>query len=172
MLEHVSEVILLAANLAVPAPHGVETIPTPTAETMRDAALAVHVVVQHFSVVTAWIITLSEAYGVLWLLGDYNALRSRPTLVVGGALQIRHGLRWNLIVELTNIAAVEHLDPLRPETGRRRRSLRLAILQPPTRRIILRQPQTAHALYGIHRTVESIDLAPDDLERFDRLVKD
>jgi phosphopantothenoylcysteine decarboxylase / phosphopantothenate---cysteine ligase len=35
-----AEVILLAANLAVPAPTGVETIPTPTAEAMRDAALA------------------------------------------------------------------------------------------------------------------------------------
>jgi len=35
-----AEVVLLAANLAVPAPHGVETIPTPTAETMLDAALA------------------------------------------------------------------------------------------------------------------------------------
>ena len=35
-----AEVILLAANLAVAAPHGVETIPTPTAEAMRDAALA------------------------------------------------------------------------------------------------------------------------------------
>src|SRR5262249_39729317 len=35
-----AEVILLAANLAVPAPLGVETIPTPTAEAMRDAALA------------------------------------------------------------------------------------------------------------------------------------
>src|SRR5919106_6045145 len=35
-----AEVILLAANLAVPAPHGVETIPTPTAGLMLDAALA------------------------------------------------------------------------------------------------------------------------------------
>jgi phosphopantothenoylcysteine decarboxylase/phosphopantothenate--cysteine ligase len=35
-----AEVVLLAANLAVPAPAGVETIPTPTAESMRDAALA------------------------------------------------------------------------------------------------------------------------------------
>jgi phosphopantothenoylcysteine decarboxylase/phosphopantothenate--cysteine ligase len=35
-----AEVVLLAANLTVPAPHGVETIPTPTAETMLDAALA------------------------------------------------------------------------------------------------------------------------------------
>jgi phosphopantothenoylcysteine decarboxylase / phosphopantothenate---cysteine ligase len=35
-----AEVILLAANLSVPEPHGVETIQTPTAETMRDAALA------------------------------------------------------------------------------------------------------------------------------------
>jgi phosphopantothenoylcysteine decarboxylase / phosphopantothenate---cysteine ligase len=35
-----AEVILLAANLAVRAPEGVETIPTPTAEAMLDAALA------------------------------------------------------------------------------------------------------------------------------------
>jgi phosphopantothenoylcysteine decarboxylase/phosphopantothenate--cysteine ligase len=35
-----AEVVLLAANLTVPAPDGVETIPTPTAEAMRDAALA------------------------------------------------------------------------------------------------------------------------------------
>jgi phosphopantothenoylcysteine decarboxylase / phosphopantothenate---cysteine ligase len=35
-----ADVVLLAANLAVPAPSGVEAIPTPTAEAMRDAALA------------------------------------------------------------------------------------------------------------------------------------
>ena len=35
-----AEVILLAANLQVDPPHGVETIPTPTAEAMLDAALA------------------------------------------------------------------------------------------------------------------------------------
>jgi phosphopantothenoylcysteine decarboxylase/phosphopantothenate--cysteine ligase len=35
-----ADVVLLAANLAVPPPHGVETIPTPTAEAMLEAALA------------------------------------------------------------------------------------------------------------------------------------
>src|SRR5881392_225802 len=35
-----AEVILLAANLAVDVPFGVETIPTPTAEAMYDAALS------------------------------------------------------------------------------------------------------------------------------------
>ena len=35
-----AEVVLLAANLAVPAPAGVETIATPTAEAMLEAALA------------------------------------------------------------------------------------------------------------------------------------
>jgi phosphopantothenoylcysteine decarboxylase / phosphopantothenate---cysteine ligase len=35
-----AEVIVLAANLAVDVPYGIETIPTPTAESMRDAALA------------------------------------------------------------------------------------------------------------------------------------
>jgi phosphopantothenoylcysteine decarboxylase / phosphopantothenate---cysteine ligase len=35
-----AEVILLAANLAVDVPHRIEVIPTPTAESMRDAVLA------------------------------------------------------------------------------------------------------------------------------------
>jgi phosphopantothenoylcysteine decarboxylase/phosphopantothenate--cysteine ligase len=35
-----AEVIVLAANLSVDVPYGIEAIPTPTAETMRDAALA------------------------------------------------------------------------------------------------------------------------------------
>jgi phosphopantothenoylcysteine decarboxylase/phosphopantothenate--cysteine ligase len=35
-----AEVILLAANLAVDVPYGIEAIPTPTAAAMRDAALA------------------------------------------------------------------------------------------------------------------------------------
>ncbi len=35
-----AEVILLAANLAVDVPHGIEVIPTPTADSMRDAVLA------------------------------------------------------------------------------------------------------------------------------------
>ena len=35
-----ADVVLLAANLQVPAPHGVEMLPTPTAEAMLDAALA------------------------------------------------------------------------------------------------------------------------------------
>jgi phosphopantothenoylcysteine decarboxylase/phosphopantothenate--cysteine ligase len=35
-----ADVVLLAANLAVPVPPGVEVLPTPTAESMRDAALA------------------------------------------------------------------------------------------------------------------------------------
>src|SRR5262249_58255665 len=39
-----AEVVLLAANLAVPAPARVETIPTPTAETMLAPALALHAV--------------------------------------------------------------------------------------------------------------------------------
>ena len=36
-----ADVVLLAANLQVPAPFGVEVLPTPTAEAMLDAALAI-----------------------------------------------------------------------------------------------------------------------------------
>jgi phosphopantothenoylcysteine decarboxylase/phosphopantothenate--cysteine ligase len=75
-----AEVILLAANLAVEAPRGVETIPTPTAEAMRDAALAL-------ADVDVWLLAAAVA--------DY-----RPSEAIAGKrAKDEHG--WTLELEPT-----------------------------------------------------------------------
>jgi phosphopantothenoylcysteine decarboxylase/phosphopantothenate--cysteine ligase len=75
-----AEVVLLAANLAVPAPAGVEAIPTPTAETMLEAALALADVDLAF---------LAAA------VGDY-----RPAAAIAGK-RAKDGGPWTLELEPT-----------------------------------------------------------------------
>jgi phosphopantothenoylcysteine decarboxylase/phosphopantothenate--cysteine ligase len=97
-----ADVILLAANLAVPAPPGVETIPTPTAEAMRDAALAlpdVDVLLLAAAVADyrpaealagkrakderGWTVELEPTDDIAWLLGAQK--REGQVLVAFGA---------------------------------------------------------------------------------------
>jgi phosphopantothenoylcysteine decarboxylase/phosphopantothenate--cysteine ligase len=75
-----AEVVLLAANLAIPAPHGVETIPTPTAESMVDAALAL---------ADVDVALLAAA------VADY-----RPTVALAGK-RAKSGDRWTVDLEPT-----------------------------------------------------------------------
>ena len=76
-----ADVVLLAANLAVEPPHGVETIPTPTAEAMRDAALAL---------ADVDIALLAAA------VADY-----RPAEVVAGK-RVKGDDRWTVELEATD----------------------------------------------------------------------
>ena len=81
-----ADVVLLAANLAVPPPHGVEMIPTPTAEAMREAALAL---------ADVDIALLSAA------VADY-----RPAEVVAGK-RAKDGAQWTVELEPTGDIARE-----------------------------------------------------------------
>src|SRR5205085_482275 len=79
-----AEVVLLAANLAAPPPFGVETIATPTAEAMRDAALALP---------EPDVLLLAAA------VADY-----RPAEVLAGK-RPKDGLGWTLALEPTDDVA-------------------------------------------------------------------
>ncbi len=81
-----AEVTLLAANLAVPAPHGVTTVATPTASAMRDAAL---------EAARADVFLLAAA------VADY-----RPAEALAGK-RSKDGREWTLALEPTDdIAAL------------------------------------------------------------------
>jgi len=65
--------------------------------------VAVHMLVRQASPISAWILTGLSCYALLWLVGDFRALRSRLTVVAGGSLRFRMGLRWELDVSLSDI---------------------------------------------------------------------
>jgi phosphopantothenoylcysteine decarboxylase/phosphopantothenate--cysteine ligase len=130
-----AEVILLAANLSIGIPHGVEAIPTPTAETMLDAALALPdvdvallaaAVADYRPVETlatkrpkddrGWTVELEPTADVARSLGD----RKRPgqVLVAFGAEQGEAGLaRKRAMLETKNVDLVVFNDVGRSDIG-------------------------------------------------------
>ena len=58
----------------------------------------------------AWIVTVLDLYGVLWLVGDYHALRLRPTRIDDDTLVLSYGLRWRASIPLDAIGSVETIS--------------------------------------------------------------
>jgi len=130
-----ADVVLLAANLAVPAPAGVETIPTPTAESMLDAATVledVDIALLAAAVADyrpaeqaagkraksgeAWTVELEPTADIARSLGA----RKRPgqLLVVFGAELGEEGLeRKRLMLDAKNADLVVYNDVSREDIG-------------------------------------------------------
>jgi hypothetical protein len=123
-------------------------------------SVGAHLLVQLWSVKAAWIVTALDVYGALWLLGDYQALRLRPTRIEGDALVLSYGLRWRASIPLDAIASVE---TVRGEAEWKRKDvLKIAILDEPRLLIRFKTPQTAHGLAGLTRTIEAVAILADD----------
>ena len=121
-------------------------------------SLAVHLLVQHWSVTAAWIVTGLDLYGILWLVGDYHALRLRVTTIEDGMLHLRYGMRWTADIPLANIAAVRPA----PADWKRKGVLKIAMLDEPTLLVELHEPVMIEGLMGLRRTIDAIAILPDD----------
>ena len=69
--------------------------------------LIAHLFISQWSSLVAWIWTGLELYGVLWLLGDYQAMRLNPIVLDAERLRLRIGLRWRVDLSLHDIVAVD-----------------------------------------------------------------
>lgn len=131
-------------------------------------SIGMHLLVQQWSVKAAWIVTALDLYGALWLIGDYHALRLRPTYVADGILHLRYGLRWNADIPLEQIEAI---DEVRSEAEWKRQGiLKMAMLDEPKFLLRLKEPVTVNGLAGIRRTIHAVAILPDDVETFDRTL--
>jgi len=123
-------------------------------------SVGVHLLVQLWSTKAAWVITALDVYGVLWLLGDYNALRLRPTRIEGDTLLLNYGLRWRAAIPLATVTAIE---PVRAEADWKGKGvLKVAMLDEPRLLIRFATPQTVQGLAGLTRSVDAIAILADD----------
>ncbi|MEO8033263.1 MAG: hypothetical protein ABI837_02445, partial [Acidobacteriota bacterium] len=121
-----------------------------------------------FGPVGAWCVIALDAYTIVWIFGDYHALRLRPTIVKDGVVHVRHGLRWSMDVALVDIASID--DVQNESDWKRKGVLKIALFDEPRCLIRLKQPQTAQGLVGITRTIDTLAVRPDDEERFRSLL--
>lgn len=122
--------------------------------------LAVHVLLQSWSLLAAWVVTSVTAYGAMWLIADYRLTVLRPTLVGPDAVIIRAGLRCTLRVRLEQIAAIGRVKPGCTD------GVNLTFLGRPTHWLTFTEPIEAEGPYGFKRLVRAIGFAPDEADDF------
>ena len=122
---------------------------------------AVHLLVSRWSEAVAWVLTALSIYSVLWLLGDWRAVRLRPITVHPDRVVLRAGLRWTLEVPRDRIVAVRRRDWRRP-FGEEEGDLSLALFGDPDVVIELAGPLTAAGPFGIRREGSRIGVSVDD----------
>jgi len=129
-----ADVVLLAANLAVPAPEGVETIKTPTGEAMLEAALSLDFDVALLAAAVAdykpaealahkrpkesatWLVELEPTTDIARALGERK--RDGQVLVLFGAERGEEGLeRKRHMLEEKNADLVVYNDVSRDDIG-------------------------------------------------------
>lgn len=128
-------------------------------------AFPVHVLAARAHAALAWVLTASTLYSLVWLIGDYQALRLRPMRFTGDALLVRLGLRWSVRVPYALIRAA--IQPgAEAEAALKRETLRAVLLGDASVVLELSEPVVAAGPYGITRRVTRVALAPDDRRAF------
>lgn len=125
--------------------------------------IAVHLFIQQWSHSVAWFVTAIEVWGLLWILGDYQALRLRPLVVTDRNIEMRFGFRWSATISRTAVASVEMLPSADAEALREHPTyLRFSHIEEPNHLIRLTRPFVFEGLFGIRREVDLIGVRLDD----------
>lgn len=125
-------------------------------------SIGMHLLLAAWKPLAAWIWTGMDLWAVIWLLGDYQALRLKRSSIDSEALHLRYGMRWSVSVPLANIVSVEELREERE--WKRKDVLKVAMLEEPRWLITFDEPVVAQGLAGLRKTIGAIALLPDDEE--------
>ena len=125
--------------------------------------IAVHLAIYMlWSTVLAWILTAISLYTLIWMIGDWRALRLRTSTVTPDSIQIRLGTRWDVEIPRND---VDYVGPPTALAGNVR-PLKLVLIGEPDVEIRLSRPVTARGIYGLRRTSTIVHLQVDDPARF------
>jgi len=125
---------------------------------------AMHLLIGRWNANAAWIWTALDVWAILWLLGDYHALRLRSTTLDDDALRVRYGLRWTLDVPRESILSIGEVTE--ESQWKQPGILKIAMLDAPKWLITLREPIIAHGIASLTKETRAIALLPDDEEAF------
>lgn len=126
---------------------------------------AIHLLLESWSPVFAWIMTAGTLYGGLWFIADFRAMQLRPNLVDAESIHLRSGLRFELSIARDQL---ESISKAIPASGQQ--VLNLTLLGTPTHWLHLREPVQALGPYGFRRSAQVIGLQVDDANAFEALL--
>ncbi len=123
--------------------------------------IGLHLLLMQWSRIAANIVTGLSIYGLIWLIGDFHAIRLHPVILTDDKLMLRIGVRWNATIPIGEIAEIQ----IGGKTSKSKNYLRASILGPRVA-VHLRNPIAVRGLFGIIRNPSQIGLSIDDPELF------
>ena len=121
------------------------------------------------SATAANVLLALSVYTIVWLFGDFQALRVRPIVLGEETLFVRAGLRRDARIPLRDVESIETIT-LAGEPKRAPDYLRCTAFGPAEIMLRLRAPARFEQMLGRPREVVRIGLAVDDEAAFRRSV--
>jgi hypothetical protein len=136
---------------------------------MTIETIGFHLLIQHWSPLIAWILTIISIYGLFWMIGEFNALRLLPIVIAGDMLYLRSGMRWSVNIPLADIVAIQA-----PKRGDAKSSgyLSLARAGDPHMVLVLKQPVRVSGIFGLDKEASRIGLFLDDARAFRKALEE
>lgn len=129
--------------------------------------LPVHLLLSHWSPMSAWIVTGVSLYGAIWALGIARSFARRPALVGPDYLDLRYGLWFRLRAPADAIRGVHRID--RNDVGA---DVVVPKKSEPNLRVELVAPLEAEGPFGLLKRVSHIAFTADDVEAFQHALEE
>ncbi|MDT0633019.1 hypothetical protein RQM47_09030 [Rubrivirga sp. S365] len=130
--------------------------------------VGVHFLLRSWSETAALVHLALSLYGVVWIVGDYRAMRRRPHELRADGLRLRCGLRWDVEVPWGAVLSVRKTR--RPAPGDD--YLSTVPVGDTGYLVELRAPVRATGPYGITRDVRRIGLVVDEPAAFEERLRE
>ena len=125
--------------------------------------VGVHILLRSWSATAAWVHIGLSLYGIVWLVGDYRAMRRRPHELSDTGLRVRYGIRWDLGVDWDQVTRVHRTRHPAPGDD----YLDTVPVGRPRYVVELDAPVEATGPYGVGREVQRIGLVVDEPDAFE-----
>ena len=119
-----------------------------------------HLLIQLWSPVAAWIVTGISIYSLLWIIAQYKAMAYRPLVVENGYLYLRHGMVYQCAIPLSTIEEIR-LDQQVQKNEGKALSL-LPGMETSNVQLVLSEPVEVTGLYGMGKEFEVLSFKVDD----------
>ncbi|WP_404460595.1 hypothetical protein [Sutcliffiella horikoshii] len=124
-----------------------------------------HYLLQKWNEVIAWIFTILNVYGILYLVGFYNSAKYLPHLITQEKLIIRLGFQSSITLDIANIKQINRAKEI--ELGMKipkSTYYSLLKLDTPHYELTLKEPVEMKGSYGIKKKVDKVVFRADDRE--------
>ena len=119
----------------------------------------------------AWVVTACGIYGLFWFFGDWQALRRRPLELKPNALELRVGLRWDVVIPYDKVTDLRRLTGFSHPPVPKGEGIDVSLSGTPGFELTLCEPVIAQGVYGLRRELTRVRFQVDDPEVFESRLR-